>query len=315
MNICKTLLLVPLLTCMGANSSETLKNDIAESPVTTSMQQSKTSLKEPLALSAAVSLSSDSAVSVAKVQTAITNQFDQPLIFERSLSKPGSNSIGIGFSHDILTKGRGEWIGAHLRLEHRFAPRTLIYANVQQTNKFGLDDTQLMAGGYYPLPHSITLNVEGSYSGTHHVIAKDSILVSLQFPLSAGWFFTSGIKQSDYTQGPSTQEFGMLERYYKNYRTAFTLMDTQSLGENMLGERFTFSKYYNDISFFSISLGNGREVDRSQGKKIFLNTRSIGINGRNWFNQNWAVDWALTESQEGNAYNHTGMFLGLFHNF
>ena len=315
MNSCKTLLLVPLFTCMAANSSETLKNDNLESPVTQSMQQSKTPLKVSVSISDAGSLSSDTAVSMEKVQTSITNQFDHSLRFERSLSKPGSNSMELGFSHDTLTNGRGKWFGAQLRLEHRFAPRTVIYANVEQTNKFGLDDTQLIAGGYYPLPHSITLNVEGSYSGTHHVIAKDSILGSLQFPLSAGWFITSGIKQSNYTQGPSTQEYGMLEWYYKNYRTAFTLIDTQSLGENMLGERFSFSKYYNDISFFSISLGNGREVDRSQGKKIFLNTQSIGINGRNWFNPNWAVNWALTESQEGNAYNHTGVFLGLLHNF
>ena len=191
----------------------------------------------------------------------------------------------------------------------------MIYANVNQTNKFSLDDTQVIVGGYYPLPHSINLNVEGSYSGTHRVIAKDSILVSLQFPLSAGWFVTTGIKQSDYTQGPSTREFGTLEWYYKDYRTSFTLANTQSFGENMLGERFTFSKYYNDISFYTISLGNGREVDRSQGKKTFLNTQSIGINGRNWFNPNWAVEWALSESQEGKAYNHTGMFLGLLHNF
>lgn len=234
---------------------------------------------------------------------------------DRALNKPGSDTISLGFSHDSLTNGRGVWNAVNLEFEHRFAPRTLIYSSLQQTNKFGLDDTQLMLGGYYPLPHLITLNVEGTYSGTHHVIAKDSFLGSLQFPLSAGWFITGGLKHSDYTQGPSTQEFGVLEWYYKDYRTALTLTDTQSLGESMVGERLSFSKYYNDISFVSISLGNGREVDRSQGKKIFLDTRSIGINGRHWFNANWALNWALTEGEEGNAYNHTGVSLGLRRNF
>ena len=313
MKIKKTLLLIPLLTYVAANAAETLKNDIVGGANANELRLSKTLLPVPseviVTADAAETVKNETAVSDAKVQPAIADEFLQ------SLSKPGSNSVDLGFSHDSLTKGRGVWNGAHLGLEHRFAPRTVIYSNIQQTNKFGLDDTQLMVGGYYPLPHSVTLNVEGTYSGTHHVIAEDSILGSLQFPLSVGWLITGGIKHSDYTQGPSTQGFGVLEWYYKNYRTALTLTDTQSLGENMLGERFSFSKYYNDISFVSISVGNGREVDRSQGKKIFLDTKSIGINGRHWFNPNWAVNWALTESQEGNAYNHTGVSLGLRHNF
>ena len=234
--------------------------------------------------------------------------------FDSSLSRPGSNSMGAGLTHDSLTNGRGVWNGGYLDLEHRFAPRTVVYSNIQQTSKFGLDDTQFMLGGYYPI-NSATLNVEGTYSGTHHVIAQDSILGSLQFPLGAGWLITGGLKHSDYTLGPSTQEFGVLEWYYKGYRTALTVTDTQSLGENMLGERLSLSRYYNDISFVSISLGNGREVDRSEGKKVFLDTKSIGINGRHWFNPEWALAWALTEGHEGNAYNHTGVSLGLRHNF
>ena len=234
---------------------------------------------------------------------------------DRSISKQKNNSIGGGFTHDGLTNGRGVWNGAFFDIEHRFAPRTVVYSNIQQTNKFGLDDTQFMLGGYYPLPKSITLNMEGTYSNTHHVIAEDSILGSLQFPLVAGWLITGGLKHSDYTLGPTTQEFGILEWYYKDYRTAFTLTDTQSLGENMLGERLSFSRYYNDISFVSISFGNGREVDRSQSRKVFLDTKSIGINGRHWLNPDWAVTWALTEGHEGSAYNHTGVSLGLRHNF
>ncbi len=234
---------------------------------------------------------------------------------DRSIIKQKDNSIGGGFTYDSLTKGRSAWRGAFFDFEHRFAPRTKIYTNIQQTERFNLDDTQLMLGGYYPISESVTLNVEGTYSGTHKVIARDSILGSLQYSLGSGWLITGGLKHSDYNLGSTLQEFGVLEWYYKDYRTALTLTNTQSFGENTLGERFSFSKYYNDISFVTISLGNGREVDRSLNKKTFLDTKSIGINGRHWLNPNWAVTWALTEGYQGSAYNNTGVSLGLRHNF
>ena len=309
MKLSKALLLAPLLTyattaCADAGQVRDMGG--ADAAL---MKLSKV-LLDPVAPFAVAGVEEavtmgDTAASAAKAQ---------PAIVDYSFGKPGSNSIEVGFSHDSLTKGRGVWNGGHLNLEHRFAPRTVIYSNIQQTSKFGLDDTQFMLGGYYPI-NSVTLNVEGTYSGTHHVIAEDSIMGSLQFPLGAGWLITGGLKHSDYTLGPSTQEFGVLEWYYKNYRTALTVTDTQSLGENLFGERLSFSRYYNDISFVSISLGNGREVDRSVGKKVFLDTKFVGINGRHWFNPDWAMIWSLTEGREGNAYNHTGVSLGLRYNF
>lgn len=305
MSISKTLLLALMLAYVTANAAEAFEPVFVGAAEPLRLALSKTLEPELVIIANATD-----GVNFDTVESAVKSR---PAL-DGSLSSPGSNSIGVGFSHDSLTNGRGVWNGAYLELQHRFAPRTTIYSSIQQTSKFGLDDTQFMLGGYYPI-NSITLNVEGTYSGTHHVIAKDSFLASLQFPLSNGWLVTGGVKRSQYNQGPSTQEFGVLEWYYKEFRTALTLSNSQSLGENMVGKRLSLSRYYNDISFITFTVGEGREVDRSVGRKIFLDTRSIGLNGRHWFNPAWAVNWAVTEGKEGRAYNHTGVSLGLRHNF
>jgi YaiO family outer membrane protein len=233
----------------------------------------------------------------------------------RTFNVPRSNTVGVGLLHDNLTKGRGAWNGAYLDLEHRFAPRTLLYSRLLETRRFGLQDEQILVGGYYPIQKDITLNVEGTYSPSAYVLARNSILGSLQFGLGSGWLITGGIKHTDYENSNSIQEFGVLENYFGNYRAALTITDTQAQGENMVGGNLSLSRYYNDTSFVSLVAGTGREADKSSGSTKFLNTNSLGLNGRHWFTPDWGMVWSLTEGQEGNAYNYTGVSIGLRHNF
>ena len=232
-------------------------------------------------------------------------------VLDRSLSKTYSNYFGAGLTHNDLTNGRGTWDSRYLEFEHKFAPRNVIYTNIQDVTRFERHDTQVLLGAYFPLPKSLTLNLEATYSPTAHTLPEGSLMGSLQFPLTSGWFLTGGGRRTEYTNGSSTSEFGVLEWYFGNYRAAYTLTDTQAQAENLIGQGISISRYYNETSFITLALGKGREVELDQSQKTLFDTSGISINGRHWFNPDWALLWALGSAHQGDAFNRTELNLGL----
>lgn len=226
-----------------------------------------------------------------------------------------SNQVEAGFGYDSFSKGRGNGNLEYLSFEHRFAARKVIYSTLQASEKFGKSDVQLLAGAYYPLPAGMTLNLEGSVSGTHRIVPKDSEMVSLQVPISRGWFITGGLRHNQYTASNSYQEFGVLEWYFSDYRLAYTLSGTQAIGSSLLANRLSLSRYYNDISYVTFTVGQGREGERDQSQDIFFDTAAIGLNGRHWFNKDWAAAWAVGSTRQDSAYTRTGGSLGIRYAF
>lgn len=234
---------------------------------------------------------------------------------DRNLMNVHNNQVEVGIGHDAFSKGRGNGRSEYLTFEHRYAPRKLAYVTLQDSARFGNNDQQLLVGGYYPLPSSMTLNVEGTLSGSHKMVPMNSEMASVQAPIAAGWFITGGLRRSQYSSNTSYHEFGVLEWYVSDYRLAYTLSSTQSRGETLFGNRISLSRYYNDISYVTLSLGQGREVELDQGQNIFFNTSSIGLNGRHWINKDWAMAWSLGRTQQDSAYTRTGGSFGIRHAF
>lgn len=234
---------------------------------------------------------------------------------DHDLLNQHSNKVEAGFGYDSFSNGRGNGNAEYVSFEHRFAPRTVIYSTLQASDKFTKNDLQWLVGGYYPLPSGITLNVEGTISGTHNIVPRDSELLSLQVPMSKGWFITGGLKHNRYNTNDSYQEFGVLEWYFSDYRLAYTLSGTQTLGTTLFGNRLSLSRYYNDISYVTLTLGQAREGERNLGQDTFFDTSAISINGRHWFNKDWAAAWGVGSTRQDSAYTRTGGSLGIRYAF
>ncbi len=259
---------------------------------------------EPIAVTQPELTMNDSGVPT-KVQDAL----------DRSFAKERNNQIGAGFSFDHLSKGKGVWRARYIEFEHRFAPRKIVYGSLQESDRFNLNDLQWILGGYYPLPADITLNVEANASASHNMIPRHSELASLQFPLGNAFFLTGGMKHSEYTASNSLQEFGMIEKYFSDYRIAYTLTATQSHGINEFGHRASLSRYYNEISYATLSLSSGTEVEQVTGKNYFYDTWFVGANGRHWINKDWALLWSIGRTVQDTAYTRTGASLGFRYAF
>ena len=234
---------------------------------------------------------------------------------DRNFVEEHDNALEAGYGFDHLSRGYGTWQSRYLTFEHRFAPRKIVYATLQDTERFRIGDQQLVVGGYYPLAQGPTLNLEGNASATHRMLPLNSEMASLQFPLSSGWFLTGGMRRIQYNASRSLQEFGILEWYFGDFRAAYTLTNSQALGTHMVGHRINLSRYYNESSYVTATLSRGREGELDHGNKLFSHTQYFGLNGRHWFNQDWAVVWSVGTTEQGSAYIRNGVGLGLRRSF
>lgn len=228
---------------------------------------------------------------------------------ERKFNDSHANQIELGGSYENLTNQQGHWRSEYLSAEHHFKPRQLVYGSVQQTERFAKNDIQLLLGTYQPLTANLTFNLEGDISPTSQVLAKNSIMASLQGGLGYGVFLTGGYRHSEYGTGPVEQGFSTLESYFADFRFAYTVRATDSFQKTQFGHRFDFSYYYNDISSVTFTYNFGAETGGFQG--IVYDTQYFGLHGRHWLNPDWAITWDLGHIEQGTSYIREGAALGI----
>lgn len=220
-------------------------------------------------------------------------------------------TLGVeGLDHGLPSAHNQQWL-----LEHRFGERKVGYASVQSAERFSRHDVQSTLGAYYPLPGEGTLNAEVSSSGTHQLLARDSLLASVQWPLAQAWYGTWGARSSHYSAGAARQMFGMLENYVGELRLAYTLSRSQSHGATTTGHRLQVGRYYDDASHVTLTLGKSQEADAQGSRLVLTDVRTLSLHGRHWWRHDWAGQWALGRTQSGSAYQGTSLSLALRHAF
>jgi len=219
------------------------------------------------------------------------------------------NQVELGGSYDKLSNSMGFWRSEYLNIEHHFGLQRSVYANFLQTERFLLNDQQFLLGGYYPVSSKLTLNLEGNVSPSPKVLATNSIMGSLQGALGQGWFLTGGYRHSEYSSGPLQQGFATLDSYFADFHAAYTVKVTNSYDKNQFGHRFDFAYFYLDSSFINLTYSMGAETTGFQG--TVSETQFLGLHGRHWLNQDWAVTWDLGHTKQGSSYNRENIAIGI----
>lgn len=219
--------------------------------------------------------------------------------------------VELGFSHDRLSNGNASWQGMQLDIEQRFAPRQIVYGTLAETKRFALTDYDLAAGVYYPLSPQLTLNAEASFSPEHKVLPRTTALATLQYAFGDGWAVTGGLRHAEYNSATATQVPLTLERYFGPFRIAYSPTPTFVQDKTLYDHRLQFSYYYSDISFINLSYSRGEEANRFISRFVINDVYYAGVNGRHWFNADWAMTWELAHTSQGGLYERNGVRLGL----
>ncbi len=223
-----------------------------------------------------------------------------------------------GFTREHLSAGRGEWRSRYVEMAHEFAPRQTLYGGFRETERFGLSDSELGAGYYHPLSEKWTALVEGSYSPQHNVLARDSLLGQLSWTGPYGWVLSGGLRRSEYTRTEVNTLSGTAERYWGNFRAAYTFYNGHPEGSGSASaHRLALDYYYGERSHVGLNGTAGREAE-NVGPPLGVVTskiRNLTVSGRHWVSPGWALAWELGAQQQGDLYRRQGIRLGFRHRF
>lgn len=233
---------------------------------------------------------------------------------EPDAEHPPANAIEAGGSYDNLNHGFDDWYSEYLYAEHRFAPHQLLYGQIEHTNRFGLDDGQIVTGYYHPLSKEWQLWLEANASPTHEVLPRWSGFVDIGRNLPYGFRAELGYRHSDYS--PNAADLGLLtlERYFSNFRAAYTLFVGKPEGAGAASaNRLALSYYYTDFSSVTLAFTAGREVENVGPPTGIVTTdvRDVSLYGRHWLSRDWELTYEVHWHEQGDLYSRQGLRIGL----
>jgi YaiO family outer membrane protein len=231
----------------------------------------------------------------------------------RAQSAETFSEIGFRMNRETLTGGRLGWRDDTVELAHQFERRKLLLGRLTQTERFGLSDSTAAIAGYFPFGDQTTVYVEQTLSSTHRVLPRGSTHVQLSRAMAGGWGLIGGWKHVRYdSTDVDVADLGV-ERYFSNYRAAFTVLPSRSeTAGSALSYRLQLGYYYGERNNFQLVMGDGTEVDKPTGAGLIVSTpvRSIGLYGRHWLSSLWAFEYGAGQSVQG-GYTRRSLDAGL----
>jgi YaiO family outer membrane protein len=174
-----------------------------------------------------------------------------------------------------------------------------------------------MTAGYYePIGKRWTFFVEGSASPTHRILPKFSTLLQIERSLKKGWGAQAGWRHTKFNTARTNTGIITVERYFSNYRAAYTLYATKLAGAGTsAAHRVHFARYYNEKSSVNLSFATGREVENLGARILQTDVRSFSVGGRHWINQHWALNYNYGLTRQGSIYTRQGFNFGIRYRF
>lgn len=226
--------------------------------------------------------------------------------------------IEAGYGEEHLTNNTPNWRNIFVEGSHRFKDRHSLFGGLRATERFGLTDHEAYGALYYPFAPSWNLTVEGSVSPTHEVLPRYTLGTQVQALLPRGWGIGLGLRHNEYAQSASNLRTFALERYWGDFRGAYTLFSGKPEGGGSApAHRFQLSYYYGITSSVGLAYTTGREVENI-GPPAGLRTtdvRNWTLAGRHWFARDWAFTYELSTHRQGDFYRREGLRLGLRYRF
>ena len=229
----------------------------------------------------------------------------------------GKTEIGVVYFHERLTQREEEWTEKQIGMLHRFADRTSLFGRMIEAERSGLRDRVLSLSAYYPIAARTTAFAEIAASDPHRFLPRDLAHVQLAQSFADGWGAMVGWKHLRYDTTDVDLADLTLEKYFSDYRAAFTVFPSYSSGAgNATSYRFQLGYYPDAENRLRLSLAKGIEVERPSEFNPVIATplRSVVLDGRRWLSRDWGFTWALGRTlQEAVTRNLAG--LGLLYRF
>ncbi len=231
-------------------------------------------------------------------------------------TEPKQVEIELSTSYESLNHGYAPWLSVALDVSKKLANRRVIYGALRETSRFSLRDQEVMGGVYLPLGKRWLAQVEASVSPSHRVLAKWSAFGQLGRELGRGWVAQAGFRRTAYNQTNANLSVTTIERYWKNYRAAYSLYVSHLPGAGVAtSHSMQANYYYRERNSLGLTVAAGQELT-NLGARGLLRTeaRGVALSGRHDLNQRGTFSYDLNWNRQGDIYTRKGVRLGFrFH--
>ncbi|MDB5864498.1 MAG: hypothetical protein JWO70_2304 [Betaproteobacteria bacterium] len=198
------------------------------------------------------------------------------------------------------------------------APRLSIYTGTLAT-------TQVIGrtAGYSTSVHRLfgpQRTTTGAVDPFYNTTPKYTLYSQFNQALSNEWGLGFGVRQSEYNFATSHLLSVSAERYFGNFRGAYTLY-ANGIGGGVSGaaQRIQVNYFYGERNTIGLAYTTGRDVDHLGNATIGLpanDVRDLTLSGRHWLSPNWAVTYDVLSQEQGIlATRRQGLRLGVSRSF
>lgn len=246
------------------------------------------------------------------------NGIDKILTEKKDNGKNNSETVEVeaDISFEHLSKGFAPWSEIYLSASKKFKSRRAIYGIYRGTRRFRQSDDEMTVGFYQPIGKTWTLFAEGNASPTHRVLPKFSTLLQIEHSLKKGWGAQAGWRHTEFNTARTNTGIFTVERYFSNYRSAYTLYLTNLAGAGVFAaHRVQLTRYYNEKSSMNLSFAAGREVENLGARILQTDVQSFSVGGRHWINSHWGLSYNYSFTRQGSIYTRQGFNYGIRYRF
>ena len=200
----------------------------------------------------------------------------------------------------------------------RLAPRLSLYGGTLETRRFNANNLRFSTARYRPLSQpSIELS-QSSRNPLHDALPKYTLYNQVTRALPGGWGLSFGVRQSEYNFASANLLSLSAERYFGNFRSAYTLYSSRADGSALgSAHRFQLDYLYGERNTVGLAYTTGRDIDHP-GLGIGLQSndvRDLMLSGRHWLSPNWAVTYDVLSQEQGTLIKRQGLRLGVSRSF
>lgn len=223
-----------------------------------------------------------------------------------------------GGSYENLDRNFASWNSAYIGGFRSSGPRNNIYGRASQVQRFDMQDVSIMAGLTRPLSERWTLGLEADYNPAHHFLPQWALQGSAHFRMNHGFGALFNFRHAGYSLlDADTGSIG-LERYWGNFRIAYTLYisQLQSAPEPTFSHLGQIAYFYGDRNQVGIAIGGGQQVMLlGPGRLRNADVESYALLGQHWVTPKWALVYDISLNVQGTAYTRYGATFGIRYAF
>lgn len=242
-----------------------------------------------------------------------------------ALAQERRSTLELGVSHERLSAGFDDWRSVSLQADHRLREGRSQQAGLRRTERFGLRDSELVLAGSTPLALAGTAwiaSAEASHSPSHRVRPSRTLFGQVQAVLPQGWLVGIGHRHSVYTQTSTDIWVPGVERYWGDWRAAYTVFAARIPGTSAgsgagagsgVAHRVQLERYSADGNSIGAGLTTGREVEYlgPASGALAMQVRNVSLRGHHGLAPDWSLGWELLAHDQVGVYRRYGVRLGV----